>query len=308
MMTGAALAVVVTLVAGARLLYPRLLERRAGRRRPVGPDGVIAGAAAIDMPRPGAPAVLLLHGGGDTPQVLGALAAHLHDQGYSTRVPLLAGHGRTLAEFAAASSRDWERDVEHEYQALRATHPRVYVVGLSMGGALALALAQDRSEIPALVLLAPYVDMPASLRRLARASAWWGWMLPYVPSLGRRSIHDRAAAARTLGHGIMAPAALRGLYEVMLRARDALPRVTVPTLVVQSREDNRIAAASAQAAFDGLGASEKRLVWIEGAGHVITVDYGYERVLALVSEWLRAHPGHKSPATPARPPNADRGA
>jgi esterase/lipase len=38
-----------------------------------------------------------------------------------------------------------------------------------------------------------------------------------------------------------------------------------------------------------LGAREKKLVWTEGAGHVITVDYGRERVYSEVRAWLDAH-------------------
>jgi hypothetical protein len=29
--------------------------------------------------------------------------------------------------------------------------------------------------------------------------------------------------------------------------------------------------------------------WIDGAGHVITVDFGWERVAALIADWMDAH-------------------
>jgi len=32
-------------------------------------------------------------------------------------------------------------------------------------------------------------------------------------------------------------------------------------------------------------------VWTEGAGHIITVDYGRERVFSEVEKWLRAYDG-----------------
>ncbi len=293
---GAALAVLGALLLCGRIAYPAMLERRARRRRPLGPDGIIVGAGAIRLPRDNAPAVLLLHGGGDTPQVLAELARYLHERGFAASAPLLGAHGRSLPEFATASSAVWEDEVEREFVRLGGVHSDVHVVGLSMGGALALSLAKRRPEIPALVLLAPYIDMSRGLRGLARTSRYWGWLLPYLPSMGRRSIHDRAAAARGLGHGIMTPAALRGLYDTVSRAIEALPDVRVPTLVVQSREDNRIPVASAEAAFARLGSIEKQLVWVEGAGHVITVDYGRERVFQLVLNWLRLHQKHESPA------------
>src|SRR5687768_11625204 len=163
-MVGAALSVLAALVVGARAAYPRILERRARRRLELGAEGIVDGAASIDLFRDGAPGALLLHGGGDTPQVLAELAAHLHAAGLSVRVPLLSGHGRDLSALTTTSSKEWHADAEREYDRMRVKHRWVAVVGLSMGGALAVNLASKRQDIPALVLLAPYVVMPRALR------------------------------------------------------------------------------------------------------------------------------------------------
>lgn len=288
-MIGAALAAIAA-AAGLRAVYPLVVERRAARRRRLGRDGLVEGAAPIDLPMAGAPAALLLHGGGDTPQVMAGLAAFLHERGYAVRAPLLDAHGRALEALARANARVWRENVAVQYAELCADHDWVAVVGLSMGGALAVGLAAELGDdLPAMVLLAPYLEMPAAVQRLARSSRFWRWLLPYFPSGGQRSIHDPAAAARGLSHGVLTPAALRAFYETMRSGRDAAPRVRAPTLMLQSREDNRIAATSAESAFRALGSEEKKLVWVDGAGHVITVDYGHERVFALVAEWLDAH-------------------
>jgi carboxylesterase len=272
----------------ARAIYPRFLERRQSRRRPLGPDGVIIGAARRDLHRPRAHGVLLIHGGGDTPQTLDGLARHLHSAGFSVRVPLLAGHGRALSALTQSSARQWHDEVRSELESLRESHEKVAVVGLSMGGALALKLASEQ-RVDALVLLAPYIAMPGFARGMARTSYGWGWLLPYFTSMGSRSIRDPAAAERALGHGILTPAALRALYDVMNDAVQALPRVTAPTLVIQSREDNRITPEDAELAFARLGASDKKFVWVHRAAHVITVDFGHQRVFELTSEWLESH-------------------
>lgn len=306
-MIGAALAALAAAAAGVRALYPVVVERRAARRRKLGRDGIIEGAAPIELPRDGAPALLLLHGAGDTPQVMSGLASFLHERGYAVRAPLLESHGRALNALAEASASAWRESVARHYAELRRQHPWVGVVGLSMGGALAARLAADLGdELPALVLLAPYIDMPRAVQRLARTTPYWRWLLPYFPTGGQRSVHDPVAAARGLSHGIMTPAALRALYESMTAGRDALPLVRSPILMVQSREDNRIAASSAERAFATLGAPEKELVWVDGAGHVITVDFGHERVFALVADWLDARravsPGERGRRSSRRSP------
>lgn len=285
-----ALAVLATLAVG-RAAYPRLMERRQRARRKMGVDGFIVGASAVTRLRENAPGVLLVHGGGDTPQVLSTLADYLYAEGYSVRVPLLEAHGRDLRALEDATAGEWHAQVGAELDAMRRDHPWVGVVGLSMGGALAVKAASDRRDIDALVLLAPYIAMPELVRRLADTSPWWGWMAPYFPSFGARSIRDRGAAERALGHGILTPAMLRALRDVVDAAWEALPKVGAPTLVIQSREDNRIAAESAEHGFARLGARDKKFVWTNGAGHVITVDFGFQRVFDLTRDWLEAHRG-----------------
>ena len=283
-----ALAVLATIVAG-RAAYPRLLELRQRARRRIDADGFIAGAAGVTRLRENAPGVLLVHGGGDTPQVLADLADFLHRDGFSVRVPLLEAHGRDLGALRGAAAVEWHAQVAQELDAMRRDHGWVGVVGLSMGGALAVKAASERSDVDALVLLAPYIAMPDVVRRMADTSAWWGWLVPYFPSFGSRSIRDQVAAGRALGHGLLTPAMLRALRDVVDSAWDALPDVSAPTLVVQSREDNRIAAESAESAFARLGSREKKFVWTNGAGHVITVDFGFQRVFELTRDWLEAH-------------------
>jgi len=284
-----ALAALLTAGIAARLRIPRLIERRVARRRPTGPDGIILGAEPIRLEAPSAPALLVVHGGGDTPQVVRALARHLHDHGFAVSAPLLSGHGRTLEAFRHVSADGWLNDVRSTYVQLRAEHDWVGIVGLSLGAALAVRLTAEKPDIPALVLLSPYIAMPAALRRLAGTTALWGPLLPYFSSRGARSIHNEAAAREGLGYGYFTPNALRALWDTVRAAERSLPDVKAPVLMVQSRQDNRISVPAAEEIFRRLGASEKRLCWVEGAGHVITVDYGYGRVFDLTAAWMLEH-------------------
>lgn len=282
-----ALAAIAAVV--GRAVYPKWMERRQLKVRPLGAGGIISGAEAIDLPAGRDTAVLMIHGGGDTPQALYGLARYLHGRGFSVRAPLLPGHGRELNALRNTSAAEWAAEVRRNFDELCATHRYVSVVGLSMGGALAIALAAERPEVRALVLLAPYVDMPPLVRRLAKSSALWGWLFPYFSTRGAASIRDPKAMAEARGHGILTPKALRGMLEVVKAADRALPQVKAPTLIIQSREDNRIAPEVAERGFARLGAQVKRFVWTKGAGHVISVDYGRERVFELTAQWIERY-------------------
>jgi esterase/lipase len=76
--------------------------------------------------------------------------------------------------------------------------------------------------------------------------------------------------------------------------------VAAPTLVVHSRTDHRISQEAARAAFATLGASRKELRWLDGCGHVVTVDYGREALCGAVADWLdAAAPRGGGPGRPA---------
>ena len=280
-----ALAAVVALI-----LAVRLSRRRAWSAvptsRPVGPDGVVIGAEGYELHRPDGPAVLVLHGAGDTPQTVRYLADALYARGFHVAVPLLPGHGRTLREFSQVTADALTSAAFESYHALRDRHSWVGLIGVSMGGALAVQVAAATPEVPALGLVAPYLAMRPRALRLARTSRLWGALVPAFRSGEGFSILDPDERKKSLAYGAFTAGALRALYITVGRAVAALPRVAAPTLVIQSREDNRISVDDAERSFAQLGAREKRLEWIAGAAHVITVDFGREHVIDLLASWM----------------------
>jgi len=280
-------ALLVLWVAGH--LYSRSLNRAVSARHQRGPSGVIVGAEAVSLPGTSGAAVMLIHGAGDTPQTLWHLCEELNGRGYSVVAPLLPGHGRSLADLYSYSAEDWYVDVRDRYTELRQNHSWAGVVGLSMGGALAARLAADTPDLPALVLAAPYLAMPPVGELAVQASSIWGFFIPYVRTSTSLSVLDPEARDASLGYGAMSTRALRALRVTAKRGWDSLRRIQAPTLVVQSTTDNRVSSADTQRAYDLLGAREKSIEWIKGAGHVITVDYGWQRVASLVADWMDSH-------------------
>ena len=303
---------------GVRAVFKRTFEARVRARLPIGPDGVIPGAEAIDLqsPEPGAPAALLLHGFGDTPQTLTYLAANLHQRGWTVRAPLLPGHGRTITAWAETRANDWLACARQELDALRRAHSSVALVGLSMGGALAATLAADlpvarpsgdgdgtseEGTLCCVARLAPYFALPAWVRVIAAGYPVVGAVVPYLSARGSFSILDPTERARSLAYGATTPRLVHELGKIAHAGWSALPAIGLPTLIVQSHADNRTTPMVAERAMQRIGATEKRLVWINDGGHVITVDHGHAAVSACVGEWLDEHLPSTARARKARP-------
>jgi carboxylesterase len=280
---------VVALLVGAgaawRAHSGRRVERAYRAAHPLGESGIVIGAEPFMLEGTNGRGLLLLHGSGDTPQTLRYLGERLHAAGYTVYAPLLPGHGCSPRAFIRVSAAAYREAAHEALQTLRARTPWVGVVGLSMGGAIAVQLAAESPDVRVLVLLAAYLTPPPSVQWVARLAPLWGLVQPQLAGRGERSVHDPAAQRASHAYGTFPPRALRALMETAAAARADLPRVTVPTLVVNSRADNRIPAALAAGATASMRAPVERH-WVDGCGHVITVDYCRTAVADLVVEFL----------------------
>ncbi|MGQ0640283.1 MAG: alpha/beta hydrolase [Gemmatimonadaceae bacterium] len=301
-MTVAAIAAVVVVMALAwrsrrRALW-RIADRLVTARLPLGSDGIVRGAQPI-LEGGHQRAVLLLHGFGDTPQSLAHLARRLADAGWSVSAPLLPGHGRTLEAFNRSHSHDWITCAQDAFGALAARYSSVVVCGQSMGAALAIELAATQ-QLAGLALLAPYIAMPRSGRAIARAWPLVEGVYPVLRIRDERSIHDAQAGAQSLAYGYTTPRLVRELRDVMLHARRQLPAIRTATLIVHSREDNRVPPEDVLRAAALIEHPVKSLHWMGGCGHVLTADYCRDAVASLVIDWFERCRTHERAATTAR--------
>jgi len=274
--------------------------QRFRKRFPASADGVIIGAEARTFAQPGSRALLLFHGYNDSPRSLEKLAARIADAGWTVRLPLLPGHGRSLEAW-----NDWHADevfamARAEYAALHEAHSVVVVGGLSMGGALATWLAAE-SDADGLVLFAPMLFIPRPMQVAVSTARLWSLFTRYLSGRGGRSIRDPEAQAQMISYGCSSRRSLEALERIARAMIVRLGFVHVPVLFVQSREDNRLPHDQSKRALARIASDDRTAHWVEGAGHVLTVDYGWEQLADRTVAWLDARfPAGTSPSSAPR--------
>ena len=98
------------------------------------------------------------------------------------RLPLLPGHGTTWQDCNGTGWPDWYGAVDDAFAELRQRCGQVFVAGLSMGGTLALALAEHHgSAVSGLVLVNPSL---LTLRKDARLAPLLAPLVPAFPPIG----------------------------------------------------------------------------------------------------------------------------
>ena len=105
----------------------------------------ISGAQPRFIPG-GNSAFLLLHGWGASAESIRFLARGIADQGFAVLAPTLPGHGTSPEQMLATGPLDWIDGAREALRLLSSHFEKVYLLGVSMGGALSLQVAALDSE------------------------------------------------------------------------------------------------------------------------------------------------------------------
>jgi carboxylesterase len=81
-----------------------------------------------------------------SPRQFDRLAEAIYRRGYSAATLLLPGHGGTAKDFGASTYKQWQDHVDAEIERFSKDYPAIWLVGHSMGGALALITAVTHSD------------------------------------------------------------------------------------------------------------------------------------------------------------------
>ncbi|HJQ48597.1 MAG TPA: alpha/beta fold hydrolase [Amycolatopsis sp.] len=244
---------------------------------------VLAGAEPFSHTGSADAGVLLCHGFTGTPQSMRPWGDHLAERGYTVRCPLLPGHGTTWQDCNGTGWQDWYGCVRTELGQLIETCESVFVFGLSMGGTLALRLAQDFGEqIAGLALVNPSVT---TLRKDAKLLPVLSRVLPSVPGIAsdiKKPGVTELAYART---PVRAAASLAQLWRLV---RADLAKVTQPLVLFRSAVDHVVEPVNARIVLDGVRSDDATEVVLDNSFHVATLDNDapaiFQRSVEFVAE------------------------
>ncbi|MFJ2672276.1 MULTISPECIES: alpha/beta hydrolase [unclassified Streptomyces] len=217
--------------------------------------------------------VLLCHGFTGSPQSLRPWAGYLAERGLTVSLPLLPGHGTRWQDMQVTGWQDWYAEVDRALRELLERCTRVFVVGLSMGGALALRLAAKHGrEISGVVVVNPGIKVHGAV----------AYALPVlrhlVPTTRGLTSDIAKEGARELGYDRVPLHAAHSLRNFFRLVDTALPQVTQPLLLLHSPEDHVVPPADSARILSRVSSVDVREVLLEQSYHVATLDHDAERI------------------------------
>ncbi len=243
---------------------------------------IIQGAEPFFFPG-GRAGCLLVHGFTGAPKEMRWLGEHLAGEGFSVLGVRLFGHATQPADMMRSRWRDWLACVEDGYHLLRGAADRIVIIGLSMGGTLALLFASRHSVAGVVAMSTPYALPPDPRLRFLRLLSL---LQPYVAK-GPPDWRDPEAEATHISYPEYPTRAIAELQELLAAMRAALPQVRAPTLLINSHGDATVSETQSASILRELGSPEKEQLWLENSGHVVTRDAEREKVFAAAAAFAR---------------------
>jgi len=233
--------------------------------------------------------VVLCHGFTGTVQSLRPWAEHLAAAGLTVHAPLLPGHGTRWQDLNDTRWPEWYGELERAFLTVRRRCDEVFVMGLSMGGTLALRLAETSPDA-----VAGLVVVNASLtttRRDARLLPLASRVLPSISGIGsdiaRPDVRELAYPRTPL----RALASMRDLWRV---TRADLARVQAPLLAFRSRVDHVVEPVSTSLLLAGVSSTDVQERVLERSYHVATLDHDAPEIFAASLQFVRSRSGARS--------------
>jgi len=249
---------------------------------------LMKGSGPFSLGRNRKTGVLLIHGFTSTPDSQAEFGRYLAKAGLTVECPLLSGHGTNWREMAGTPFTAWLEDVEKAYLKIRKKCAAVFVAGLSMGGLLALYLAEKHPEIKGVIAINNVMifrDVRLILIGLLKI------LVPSTPAIGS-DLRDRTR--KEITYDRTPTASVHELLKLARYVRKDLKSVRQPLLIFKSKQDHVVPRVSALYTLRNAGSAEKELVWLENSYHVATMDLDREIIFKKSLEFVKKIGSRKS--------------
>lgn len=249
-----------------------------------------------EVSQPGkTPAVLLVHGFGGSPFDFKPLTDELQKQGIAFHAILLPGHGSTPRNLKDVTEQQMMDYALNSLDILTRKYGKVTVVGFSMGGAIALNLA-EKKEINQMVLFGPYIDVTKKWYYPGRPENWAKRLFRVLPYVKKRkysknpnftNINDPEGFKRYDSYKHLPVKTVRELEKIAQNARENIGNIHCDVLWLHSKGDIAADFGSAKSLFQKIPSKNKTFVEYTKSNHIILYDFDSEDAIKRTIAFLK---------------------
>ena len=225
-------------------------------------NGVIVGTEEIYVEN-GNEAVLLLHGLTANPYTLREVADHYIKNGYTVYAPVINGHGTSVFDLEKTNYLDWRNSAEQAYDKLAKNHSKIYVVGISLGGLLALDLASDH-DVKGVVVVNTPIKLKSELTELLPLI----YLVSPYSIRGLFSLEELPIATELKLYDSLPLKSVAQLVSYVEFIKPKLKNINAKILVVQSAKDDLVEPESATFILNNVNSKNRDLLILKNSTHI----------------------------------------
>jgi carboxylesterase len=229
--------------------------------------------------------VLVVHGFTGSPLEMQPAVDFLTVEGFSIYQVRIAGHGSKAENLNLTTYKDWYESARYGYFLLKRNCRKVFIMGESMGGLVALSVAAF-NQTDGVIMLAPCIKMRSSLTRL---SPFLHRFVKFLPKF------EAADFKKNMSHIYYDTWAVTGIYQLLMYTHyiaDNMDKMTFPMLGFQFANDAVVSGRATAEFFAEAPSADKTYVEFPDKkmhNHILVSERNVFRdeMFNKISGWLR---------------------
>ena len=203
--------------------------------------------------------VYIIHGFSSTTYETKALAKFLGDQGYHTITKNLPGHGVTPEDCNNVKYQDWQYSIKQDIAQLASNSKKIYIIGCSMGGTLAL-YASSIFPVNACVVGGTVLKFknPFTINFTNRL---------FCQIIKLKTKRSGNKNIKFYGYTKYPLIALNEFRKMNLFVMKKLHNVKCPTLIIHSKGDRLSIRENVKIIYNNISSNIKTRLWVNHAHH-----------------------------------------
>ncbi len=234
-------------------------------------------------------AILLVHGWSSAPYSIRKLGEYLNKNGYTVFGPTLTGHGTKPDDLKNVKGEEWIKDVKLAYTKLAKEYEKVFIIGVSMGGSLALILAENNLQISGLVLLATPYRMKSE-RRMKIILIIMSWFKDFYKKYYPKEITKIGTAITPfISYQRYSVKNMQELLKIVQQARKKISFIQQPCFILQADNDHLIGRKSMKNIYQKINSQSKQMKYVYNSYHSFISDLNKTEIFVDILNFINSH-------------------
>ncbi len=233
--------------------------------------------------------VIAIHGFSSSPKEVEEMALYLNYKGLNVYAPRLKGHGTVPEDLKNRNYKDWYNSVSRAITIATLKFEKIYIVGFSTGGLLALLSSKKYFlQLKGVVCINAALNLKdIRINTLLPAINFWNEIVNSfnANTLAKEYVdnHPRYPEINYNKHYVKS---IMQLKELMTKTKKNLNKIKANTLIIQAKDDPIVNITSAYEIYEKIHSKNKELIILEQNEHVIIKGEESKRVFEEILNFI----------------------